>query len=196
MRYNKSLVAITALLASALPFQAKAKANVDVIIDLPSIAILNYVSEVTVTIPVDVFGNFIGGDTAGQARAFNEGQQSKNATFDGSGLQADFDISVTQPSSINFSAVNLLLKNVWAVRAIHDNNIAVVADRGTGTSLENGSSKIEVTAVTNPGAAFSAPGLLAPKYGDVQLTLDLSDATTNGEHSATDPTYLLAVNLL
>jgi len=67
MRYKKSLVAITALLASALPFQAKAQVGVDVIIDLPSIAILNYVEKLTVTIPVDVFGNFIGGDIAGDA---------------------------------------------------------------------------------------------------------------------------------
>jgi len=196
MRYNKSLIAITALLASALPFQTKAQVGVDVVIDLPSIAILNYAEKVTVRIPAAAFGALIGGDIAGDARAFKEGEQSADATFDGSALQADLNMSVTQPSSVNFSAVNLLLKNVWAVRAIHDGDVEVKAELGQGNLLELGNSKIEVTDAKNPDNPFPAPGLLAPKYGDVQLTLDLSDATTNGEHSATDPTYLLAVNLL
>jgi len=105
-------------------------------------------------------------------------------------------MSVTQPSSVNFSAVNLLLKNVWAVRAIHDGDVEVKAELGQGNLLELGNSKIEVTDATNPHNPFPAPGLGTPKYGDVQLTLDLSAATAPGAHSATAPTYTLEVNLL
>jgi len=195
MRYNKFLVAITALLASALPFQAKAKANVDVIIDLPSIAILNYVSEVTVTIPVDAFGKLIDGIAAGDGIALAESAQPAIALTDGSRLQADLSISITKPT-VDFTSLDLVLKNAWAVRAIHKDDVEVKAELGKGNLLKNGSSKIEVTAVTNPDKPFPAPGLGTPKYGDVQLTLDLSNATAPGAHSATAPTYTLKVNLL
>jgi len=192
---QKSLVAITTLLASALPFQAKAQVGVDVVIDLPSIAILNYVSEVTVTIPAAAFGTLIGGTAAGDGFALAEGALSADASADGSGLQADLSMAITRPN-LDFRSLNLVLKNAWAVRAIHKGDVEVRAVLGKGNLLENGSSKITVTDAKNPDKPFPAPGLRTPKYGDVQMTLDLSNATAPGTHKASAPTYTLEVKLL
>lgn len=198
MRFMKSTLAAVILLAASVPFQANAQVGVDVIIDLPSIAILNYTEEVTVEIPSAALAGFIGGTTAGDAQAFQEGATSDTAALVGGDLEANLGLVVTEPTSIDLGAVDLLLQNVWAVRAIHANDVEVVAALGAGTTLANGGSQIGVTAATNPGAAFPAPGLAPGNavFGDVLLTLDLGNATTPGAHSAGDPTYTLTVNLL
>ncbi|RUR31950.1 hypothetical protein ELY33_06980 [Vreelandella andesensis] len=198
-KLNKITLASFVALGTMLPINSQAQVGVEVIIGMPGIAILNYNEVVEVDIPAAALTALIGGTVAGDAQAFEEGTAAAVATENAGELQADFAIDVTEPTTIDFTNITLLLQNVWSVRGINNGDIEVVAAAGDQQTLTNGAASIVTSNPNVPQAAFAAPGMNPNNAfkGDVRLNLDLSDATAVGNYDGGgQSTYTLTVNLL
>lgn len=195
-----------ALLAvAAMPFtlatshDAQAQVNVDVNITLNGIVILDYYSQIDVTIPSAVLGglfNCTGTVTAGQA--CDQGSTGALvATGNASQLTATpTDVPTPGPGG-SPANVPLVLEDVWAVRAIatagQNVNVGITA---TGGPLVNGSASIAIGSPSVSPASFAPPGLVNPTYGDVTLGLNLTNATLAGTYSSVSgQDYTLNVTL-
>lgn len=170
--------------------QATGTTNVDV--QVPNLVILHYFSQVDISLSsADLAGLFDTTDNQGEAS--------------GSGFSVDLAIAPTGGAGSVGSAA-LTLKNAWAVRAINANGVAsttvtITVAAGTKMTGPNGS-VIDVTgasinatgdAAGNP-ITFAAPGIATPQTGDVNLTLDLSDAVEAGSYTGAQYT-ITATNL-
>jgi hypothetical protein len=181
--------------------------STQVIINLPSIAILNYTPEVTVTIPAAAFGSLLdqGSDCAAMAGVgleCDEAATSGDATFASGGFSwnADTTMTVNDPTFVtSLAAVPLVLEDVWAIRGIWATTADVTAALVVGGETLAGpsGSAIEVnSAATVGGDNLAPPGFVAgnAEFGDVTLSLDLTGATHSGAHQhATLDTYTLSV---
>ncbi len=179
-------------------------ADVEVVISMPSVAILDYYSTVTVNVTAAALGALaadcgVATGISGDATDCNRGAIGPtNAAWNDPNLEVDFVDTPTGAATIN--AVPLILQDVWAIRGIHNNNIRVTTTTGAGATLSNGGASI-VTSVTGSPVAtdVAAPGLLPANaiQGDVTLGLDLTNATLPGNYAnAGNPTYTLSVTLL
>lgn len=192
----RAALATVVLLAAGSVFnQAKAQVDVEVIINLPGIAILDYFSEITVNVDAAALSAlaFTCNDgTAGDAIACDRGAVSFTAGA-GSDLEGDGAITVSAGGSL--ANVNLLLENVWALRGIATGNITVAAASGTGATLTNGAASIVTSGATATPGSFAPPGLVNPQFGDVSMNLDLTNATLAGAYQGSGQTYTLTVTL-
>jgi hypothetical protein len=201
----RSLVARAGLLGalvlalSAMPAAAQATGATDVDITLPDIVILHYFSNVDVTITDTALGTFLTG-SAGDS-SVDEG----TATPAAGGFTQDLGMT---PAGLTLSgdpsAAVLVLQNAWAVRAIstagtntqlsiaNTDNLLELSPLGpsilvTGVAVDDGTS--------NGGTiTFAAPGLVNPQVGDVELTLDISNATEAGQY--VDGVYTLTATFV
>ncbi len=180
-----------------------AQIAVDVDIDVGAITILSSFTDVDVVIPDTALAALLTTSEPNCAPGTNsiecdELGGAATATVNGAALEADLDIGPQVPSA-TFGAINLTLSNVWAVRAIGGGsaNTTVSVTLGGNPSLSNGTSIIDVTAASVAPATFTDPGLSTPQLGDVTLTLDFSQTTSDGLHDdgsdAGDEVYVIEV---
>lgn len=187
---RRSLVVVCLVLGVLLlvphSVRAQAQGQTDLDINLPDIVILHFFSQVQVDISQAALGTFFTG-TAGDS-AVDEGA----VTVGPGGFTQDLAIGPSPLSGGDPSAALLTLQNAWAVRAISlaggtDTQVSITVDDNqldhtvtagaqiliTGGAVSDGTS-------TGPSIQFPAPGLANPQLGDVELTLDLTNATNAG----------------
>jgi hypothetical protein len=180
------LLGVLALAFTAMPASAQATGATDIDITLPDIVILHYFSNVDVTITDTALGTFLTGN-AGDS-AFDEGTVAPLA----GGFTQDLGMG---PSNLTGdpSAAVLVLQNAWAVRAISlvgetTTELEITITDDTLELSVGGPSIIITSGTVNDGASnagtitFTTPGLVNPHMGDVELTLDMSNATNAGEY--------------
>lgn len=180
------LLGALALAFTAMPASAQATGATDVDITLPDIVILHYFSNVDVTITDTALGSFLTG-TPGDS-SVDEGTV---APLPG-GFTQDLGMG---PSALTGdpSAAVLVLQNAWAVRSISllggTNTQLAIAITDNLLELSVGGPSITISSGTvNDGTSnadtitFAAPGLVNPQMGDVELTLDMSNAINAGEY--------------
>jgi len=188
-----------ALMPAAPPTMAQATGATDVSITLPDIVILHYFSTVNVTVTSTALGTFLTGNPGDSS--IDEGAANPAA----GGFSPDLAMSPSALSN-NPAAAVLTLQNAWAVRAISlglplsETQLAIT---NTGATLNHATSAASMTisgvAVddgTSNGATitFSTPGLFSPEVGDVELTLNMTNATDAGLYSGGQYT-LTATNI-
>jgi len=180
-------VAVFAVALSTSPVHAQATGATDVDINMPDIVILHYFSNVDVQITSNELGLYLTG-TAGNS-AFDEGTMGPPA----GGFTLDLAIGPSALTGGDPSAALLVLQNAWAVRAISragatDTQLSIVVTDGTLDHTATAAT-IAITAAavddgTSNGASitFPAPGIPNPQVGDVELTLDLTNAINAGDY--------------
>jgi hypothetical protein len=194
-------VAALALIGSA-PVHAQATGQTAVSVDIPDIVILHYFSSVDVTIDANAMGSFLTG-TPGNTGEVDQGGAAGTASLAGSNFQLDLAMTPAGLSGDPTAAV-LVLQNAWAIRAISQGNVGSSTELDiavSGATMSNGSSTIGITAATvNDGTSNAAtitcpaPGLAPALQGDVELTLNFSNALDAGAHTGGEFT-LTATNL-
>jgi len=184
-----AVVAFGAMVPGIAWAQASASGATDIDVILPELVVLHYFSDVDVTIAGGVLQTWLG-STA------DLGTGSGSGAVSGTSIQTDVDIaSATDYDPDNdSSALPLTLLNAWAVRSLavdgDSTQVSITLDDDT---LDHTSSSDSITISsatvrqTGGGAfagstSFSPTGLLSPKLGDVQLTLDLTGATNSGDY--------------
>ena len=170
-------------LLPASPVEAQADTTID--ITLEGIVILHYFSNLDVTIDSTAIAALLSPLTAPET---DEGTPSANpftvSAFPFS-IDADLATDITSPTA-TLTAVDLELQNVWAVRAITapaTPNIAMTTSVQTSTMNHGTTGDIEITGSAVSPTSFASPGLVNPQFGDVTLTLDLTDASLTGAYS-------------
>lgn len=201
MRFASLLLVFGALFGSGTA--GAQTAAVDLNVTLSPITILYYFSTVNVSVPSSAMaGMLCGSGTASgiyntSAANCDVGATGSLAATGGSGgLTANGAIG-TSPGGFNVAAVPLTLQNVWAVRAVGGSsaNTTVTVALGGSTNLTlNGGAVTQKIVLSNPlvsttpnvsgnnttAVTFADPGLVTAQQGNVQLTLDLTNATTAG----------------
>lgn len=180
-------IALTAMVGVPLAptAQAAAVGATDVDITLPDIVILHYFSDVDVEITNGALGTFLTG-TLGDSSIIET-----TPVLAAGGMTQDLSISPTSALTGDPTAAVLTLQNAWAVRAISlaggTNTQLAIANTDATLDHASTSATITVTAVavddgTSNGTSiqFASPGLVSPVVGDVELTLDLTDAINAG----------------
>jgi hypothetical protein len=181
------LLAVGLLALSATPARAQASGSTDVDITIPDIVILHYFSSVQVTITQGALGTFLTG-TAGD-QAIDEGTPTFTGAFD-----HDLAIGPSALSGGDPAAAVMILRNAWAVRSISlaggtnttlDIDITggpVLSHSVTAASITISSAAVDDGTSNGPSITFAAPGLANPVVGDVNLTLDLTNAINAGDY--------------
>jgi hypothetical protein len=176
---------VCALLLAAAPARAQATGATDVDITIPDIVILHYFGNVDISIGSNEFGTFLTG-VAGDS-SVDEGVAAPAAA----GFTQDLAIS---PSALTGdpSAAVLTLQNAWAVRSVGNagaqTQLAVSVTDGTLDHITSAATMTISGAAVDDGTSngatitFNAPGLFTPETGDVELTLDMTNATDAGEY--------------
>ncbi len=177
---------VLAMMLSTTAVLAQASGATDVDVNLPDIVILHYFSNVDITITSGAFGTFLTGTPGDQA--YDEGTVAPAA----GGFTQDLGIGPS-PLTGDPSAAVLTLQRAWAVRAISlgggtDTELTIA---NTDPTLDHTSTAatIVITGVavddgTSNGSTitFSSPGVVNAARGDVELTLDLSNASNAGDY--------------
>jgi len=194
------LVGVVALVASLLcapAAHAQATGATDIDITVQGVVILHYFSNIDLTLQTSDLETFLG----------YGGKTSDEGTITGTGFSPNVDMasSITAPSG-DPSAATLTLQNAWAVRAIAASGSSVtVAVTLTDNQLVHATDitkNIDLSSalVSEDGStyaasrSFAAPGLISPEYGNVRMTLDMTDATLSGQY--VDGVYTLTVTIL
>lgn len=174
---------------------AQAQVAVDVDINVGEITILYAFNDIDVALTSATLATFLGGTgtcAAGTpANSFNcnvgDAGGPVNAVVNAGNLEAAFDIQTALGTIAPApTAVNLVLQNVWAVRALGGTsaNTTVGVTVAGGTTITNGASSIGVTSGSASPATFADPGLSTPQVGDVTLVLDFTNVTAAGNHDS------------
>jgi hypothetical protein len=188
----KTLKAATAAALLAGASMAHAQIAVDVDIDVGEITILYAFNDVDVTLTSTALATILGG-TGTCAAGTNSTNCSTgdaggpvNATVNAGNLEAAFDISTNLGTVAPTNNINLVLQDVWAVRAVGGTsaNTTVSVTVPGGTTITNGASSIGVTGAAATPSTFTDPGLGTPQTGDVTLTLDFSSLNAAGNHDS------------
>jgi hypothetical protein len=179
-------IALVALSLNSAPVAAQATGQTDVDITLPDIVILHYFSNVDLSITSNAMGNFLVG--SGGDSSFNEGPAGPAA----GGFTFDLNIG---PSALTGDPSNalLVLENAWAVRSLSlaggTNTQLVIAvtdgqlDHASGANILITGGAVDDGTSNGSTITFPATGLYNPRIGDVELNLDLTNATNAGDYS-------------
>ena len=183
------LIVATSFLSVTSETRAQAIGSTDIDITLPDIVILHYFGSVSVEITPANMAAFLGLASAVQETVIVTPLE---------GFDVNLQMSPTAPTG-SLDAAVLTLRNAWPVRSLSvgagnnvgttslnigiDNDTLVHATLGAGTEIILDSATVNA----NGGGAgtsitFDSPGLFNPQLGDVQLTLDMSDATAAGTY--------------
>lgn len=143
---------------------------------LQPVVVLDYYSEIDLTIDSTALQNLAGAPAGQAAKAIT-------ATAGGSALTTDAAIT---PGTINLSAVPLTISNAWAVRSIATKTgttsvtIGLGSAAGTTATLTGVTDTSSTIGLSSPSTSFAAltggTGFAAPTKGDVKMKLDLSGA--------------------
>lgn len=180
-------IALVALSLNSAPVAAQATGATDVDITLPDIVILHYFSNVDLAISSTVMGNFLVG--SGGDSSYDEG----TSTPGGGGFTFDLNIG---PSALTGdpSSASLVLENAWAVRSLSlaggtNTQLVISVTDATLDHVSTTASMAITAAIVDDGATsgstitFAATGLHTPRIGDVELTLDMTNAVNAGEYA-------------
>jgi hypothetical protein len=184
-RNNMKSCGLLLLMLLSIPMMGQAQIDVDVDIDIGEITILYAFTDIDVEIDSTALGAILANGCVAGTNSIecDEGDAGGPITaVENTGtLEATFDIA---PGLFDPSAVDLVLENVWAVRAIGGTtaNTTVTATLGADNVLTNGASAITVNDATAAPGTFADPGLGTPQVGDVTLELDLTGITAAGNH--------------
>jgi hypothetical protein len=220
------LSGITLFGFAALGFSTNARAqtalpvDVDITIEAGGIAILNYYDTIDVTIDPADLAALQAVDTCPPSSGVascsktlpSPGDANLGPGAGGGDLNADGGLTLTIPAT-SLRSVRLDLDNVWAVRAIgglaNSTTVTVLPSTGAAATLTNATTSSTIVIMDAEGysmtgglpdtdTTFPDPGLIAPQYGGVQLTLDVSNALTPGVYSTlvgsdVDPNYTIEI---
>lgn len=182
---------LTLFLFFTLSNVTQAQIAVDVDINIGDITILYAYTDIDVDINATALGAILASGcasgTLSQECDLGDAGGPVTAVENAGDLEAPFNIALDVVSS---SSVNLILQNVWAVRAIGGTsaNTTVSVVVAGGTTITNGASSIAVSGGSPSPATFADPGLGSPQVGDVSLTLDFTNLTLGGNHNSTGDT--------
>lgn len=149
---------------------------------LQPVTLLYYYSEIDLTIPSSALLTLAGGAPA------NLGVKAVNGSAASSTLTADALITPGTPSAL--SNVSLTMNNVWAVRSITTPgagnttvSVSFVSGTPTPTATLTGATSGSTATIALSGLAtspspFPGTGFGTPKYGNVSMNMDLSNAST------------------
>lgn len=189
-------IALVALSLNSAPVAAQATGATDVDITLEGIVVLHYFSNVDLTITSGALGGVLTGSTP-PLSSVDEGTSAPLA----GGM--DFDLAIDPDEMTGtLNAVALTLENAWAVRSLGgatgNTRLAIAI---TDNTLTTGTADITITAGTvtdgtSTGASIDFPstGLATPLSGDVELTLDMTDADEAGTYE--DGVFTLTATLV
>lgn len=163
---------------------AQTSGATDVTISLPDMVILHYFSAVNVTVDADSLEGHL---------AYTDGDTVDETTGTGTTTSLTTDLAITPTAATGDpSEVNLVLQNAWAVRALGGADssieISIANTTSTLTNTNGGSLSVSAAGVQVDGGGFDTTktfvptGLVTPKKGDVQLTLDLTNSTRSGDY--------------
>ena len=184
------------MLVMPAPTAQAASLNVDVDIVWPSILILYCYSDVDVTVTSAVLGSLFTGTASGDQGVPVAGPGAAVATLSGTDLVADVNLgSPDTDLLVDPAAVNLILDNVCAIRAVSTaggSGVQVDVALTANTQLLNGTATIDLSnpQVRVDAGAFGAPVTFTPgglgtlHNVDVQLSLDVSGADEAGTYSS------------
>ncbi len=189
------VVVIVGALLSAPPAYAQASGSTDIDITLPDIVVLHYWSNIDINVPKAALAALLTGGTGdtGEDEGTANGGSAINVALSGGNLAANTSVSTTMSGTGDPSAVVMVLNNAWAVRSISlaGGTSTKLEIATTDTKLDHqtttatiGVSGLKVDDGTSSGTSitFTAPGLVNPKIGAVQMTLDLTNATNAGAY--------------
>lgn len=187
---RKTIHAICAATLLAAAGATQAQIAVDVDIDINAITILYAFDDLDVNIPSTALAAILDGTatcvtgTNSEECNLGDGGGPVNAAENAGDLEANFNINVGAVAPSN--NVDLVLQNVWAVRAIGGTtaNTTVSVTVPAATTITNGASSIAVNGATVTPATFADPGLGTPQVGDVTLNLDFTNVTAAGNHDS------------
>ena len=183
------LILLLAMLPAEI-FAQTASGSTTVNITIPGRLRFEYYATVNVDIPAGVFDEVIlgGGLTASQSQGATG---TLTAVDDDGAFSVDADIDEVDLNA-TLTNVNLVIENVWSLTATR--NGTVTPSITTGTLNHSGAaetSTIVMTAIqasSSQNATFANPlsfnrtGLGNAMTGNVQLTLDLSNANASGTY--------------
>lgn len=185
------LIAATSFVSMASEGRAQAVGSTDVDITLPDIVILHYFGSVSVELTAANMATFLGyGGNAVQETVSVSPLQ---------GFDVDLAMSPSSPSG-SLSAAVLILRNAWAVRSLSlgpggnsattQLDITIDTDTLEHASLNANTIVLDAATVNVTGGGsgassitFDSPGLFSPQLGDVQLTLDMTNAGAAGNYA-------------
>lgn len=184
------LMVATSFLSVTSETRAQAIGSTDIDITLPDIVILHYFGSVSVEITPANMAAFLGLASAVQETV---------SVTPLEGFDVDLQMSPTAPTG-SLDAAVLTLRNAWAVRSLSlgaggnsgttSLDISIGNDTLEHDSLGAGTEIILDTATVNVSGggagsdsiSFDSPGLFSPQLGDVQLTLDMRNASAAGTY--------------
>jgi hypothetical protein len=168
---------------------AEAQASVQLDVTLEGMTVLHYYNDLDVTIDSAALSQALGfGGQAvdeGTAKAVTVSSLSGSG---GGGLTLDVGAATDDPP-----VVDLTIRNVWALRSITAGGVNTVTTaitdptlshsvEGSGTDIVLANARVSDGRSTGSSIPFKSPGLVAPRYGDVILELDISKATHSGTY--------------
>jgi len=180
------LATLLAIFGMALPAHAQAVGATTVDINFPDIVILHYFSTVDVTITNSALGTFLTGSPG-------DSDADAGAATPASGGFTQ-DLAIGPPALTGDpSAALLTLQNAWAVRSISlfaatDTELAITNSTPTLNHTTTAASMTTIAVAVDDGVTngatitFAAPGLVSPVVGDVELTIDMTNAINAGDY--------------
>lgn len=200
MKLKHTIGALTLVSVMLSPFgkslvAANTNASTDIIVRLPDIIILHYISTITLDFGADI------------AETGNEGAGSWDTDWDGTVSTGGSEL---ESGNLDLTTSNLdvlgtlddvTITNVWAIRGLSSNGEATVSISNTSPILTNSIDNISLsdfkvsTAGVSASDSITAPlnGLSrsSATIGNVLLDIDLSDAETSGDYEAANPEYTI-----
>lgn len=190
--FQKKLVlaaVLAAALGSALPLgqasAATATGQTKFTVALQPVLILDYYQQIDLTVDAATLGTLAG--TSANLSA------TKGITASASGTALSGDAALSTSAS-GLSNVSLTLNNVWSLRSIlaksSTTSVSIglgATSSGSAATLTAGTDSSSTIGLSNPGTTSTVPnggtGFASPVYGNVTMTMDLSNAKTADTYS-------------
>jgi hypothetical protein len=180
---------LAAALGSALPVgqasAATATGQTKFTVALQPVLVLDYYQQIDLTV------NSAALTTLAGTSANLSDSKAITASASGTALTGDAALST---SGASLSNVSLTLNNVWSVRSIlaksSTTTVAIglgATSSGSTATLTAGTDTSSTIGLSNPGTTSTVPnggtGFATPVYGNVTMTMDLSNAKTADTYS-------------
>lgn len=190
--FHKKIVlagVLAAAISLALPAgqasAATATGQTKFTVALQPVLVLDYYQQIDLTVNSAALTTLVG------TSANISNSKAITASASGTALTGDAALST---SGAGLTNVNLTLNNVWSVRSILAKSSTTTVAIGLGASssgstatLTAGTDTSSTIGLSNPGTTSSVPnggtGFATPVYGNVTMSMDLSNAKTADTYS-------------
>lgn len=190
--FHKKIVlagVLAAAISLALPAgqasAATATGQTKFTVALQPVLVLDYYQQIDLTVNSAALTTLVG------TSANISNSKAITASASGTALTGDAALST---SAAGLTNVNLTLNNVWSVRSILAKSSTTTVAIGLGASssgstatLTAGTDTSSTIGLSNPGTTSSVPnggtGFATPVYGNVTMSMDLSNAKTADTYS-------------